>query len=151
MVENTPEKAKAHGTENRKKGGIIGFRVDEAERAEIEAAAEAAGLTIGSFVRDTILSKVLTKPTRRPSLDRVLLSQLLGQLGKLGGNLNQIARRLNTGAGVGADRITAACEELWILKDEILKAIRRLDHDNQGQVQSGSGAAIGVPSDAGKK
>lgn len=151
MQETNPGEGKPHGSESRKKGGIIGFRVDATERAEIEAAAEAAGLTIGSFVRDTMLRRVSTKPTRRPSLDRVLLSQLLGQLGKLGGNLNQIARRLNAGAGVGADRITAACDELWILKDEILKAIRRLDYDSQGQVQSSGGAISGLPPDTGKE
>lgn len=151
MTETQPETPKTHGSENRKKAGMIGFRVDETERAEIEAAADRAGLTVGSYVRDTILSKVLTKPTRRPSLDRVLLSQLLGQLGKLGGNLNQMAKRLNAGGGVGADRVTAACDELWLLKDEILKAIRRLDHDNQGQVQSGGGATGGISSRTGEE
>lgn len=151
MTEKSAKEPKSHGSETRRKGGIIGFRVDAAERAEIENAAEVAGLTIGSYVRATILEKVQTKPTRRPSLDRVLLSQLLGQLGKIGANLNQMARRLNAGAGVGAERITAACDELRIFKDEILKAIRRLDYDNQGKIKRDGGAVVGLSAEAGKE
>ncbi len=146
MADTDTDKARPSGSETRTKGGIIGFRVDAIERAEIESAAEAAGLTVGSYCRDTILSKALTTARRRPSLDRALLAQLLGQLGKLGGNMNQIAKRLNEGAGVGAERISSACGDFEILRAEILKAIRQLDHDNQGQVKASSGHVSNVHS-----
>jgi hypothetical protein len=135
MTQKQGEIGKAHGSETRKKSGLIGFRVDPLERDEIEQAAEGAGLTVGSYIRDIVLEKARTQKTRRPSFDRVLLSQLLGQLGKVGSNLNQIAKRLNEGKGVGADRITAACDDFLILKEELLKAIGGLGCDNQRQIE----------------
>lgn len=123
--------AQKHGTENRQKSGMIGFRVSPEERAEIEMAAAASGLTVGSFVREKLLKASTTRQTRKPALDLILLSKLLGQLGKIGGNLNQIAKRLNEGRGVGSERIVVVLSELSILKESILKALRRED-DSKG-------------------
>ena len=148
MTEPKETPAKKHGSETRQKTGWLHVRVSPEERAEIEAAAEAEGLTVGSFIRDKMLKKIATRPRRRPSLDRVLLGQILGQLGKLGGNLNQIARRLNEGKGVGAERINAASDEVLQLRDELLKAIRVLDYGNQGRQQTagqGRGASSELP------
>lgn len=125
-------------SETRKKAHIIGVRVSPVEQAEIEAAAEAAGLTVASFIRVNILNNLETETRTAPRLDKTLLSQLLAQLGKVGSNINQIARRLNEGGQVGADRVTAACDEFAFLRDEIIKAIRCLDYDYKGKLQSGS-------------
>lgn len=122
-----PQTAKPHGTETRKKPGMIGFRVDEVERAEIEAAAEASGLTLGSYCRDTLLLKAKTKATRKPSLDLVLLGKLLAQLGKVGANLNQIAKRMNEGKATQYEKLFNVIKELHVLKESILGALRRED------------------------
>lgn len=127
------EQHQKSGSETRQKTAIIGFRVAEDERAEIEAAAEAGEVTLGTFCRDAILKKSKMKRTRKPSLDRVLLAQLLAQLGKVGGNLNQMAKRLNEGKGTGADRIFTALDELRILKESILKALRRENDSEEGK------------------
>ena len=148
MEKHTPERKKKSGSETRRQTKVMGFRADPVEEAEIKAAAERAGLTVGSYIRAKVIKKPTTGKTRRPSLDRVLLSKLLVQLGKLGNNLNQIAKRLNQGGGVGAPRITAACDEFSILKKDILKALRRPD-DNQGQEQRQRGATGGLPSNKG--
>jgi hypothetical protein len=142
-MEETPTKPKKSKSETRKKGKIIGVRVDPVELAEIQAKAESAGLTVASFIRINTLENVITETRTAPSLDRILLSQLLGQLGKIGSNINQIARRMNEGGSVGADRVTAACDEFSVLRDELIKAIRGLD-DNQGKIKraGGTGGAV---------
>lgn len=89
------EKKKASGTEARKRPGIIGFRVSGEERAEIEAAAERAGLSTGSYVRARILTAPKTRAVKKPPIERALLAKLLGQLGKAGGNIHQIVKRMN--------------------------------------------------------
>lgn len=151
MEEKGTGKKNRQGSEKRKKSILVAFRTEEAEKAEIDEAAEAAGLTVGSYCRAIILKKVLTTPRKKPSLDRVLLSQLVGQLGKVGSNLNQMARRLNEGKGAGSERITAACGDVANLKVELLKAIRRLDYDNQGQVKSERGTVGGLPLNSGQE
>jgi hypothetical protein len=151
MTEAAQALDKKHGSETRQKGAFLAFRVTPEERAEVEAAAEAAGLTVSSFIRVKILKKIATGQKRKPRPDRVLLGQILGQLGKVGGNLNQIAKRLNEGKGVGAERITSATDEFLQLRDELLKAIKGLENDYQGQIQSGSEPACGLPSQAREK
>lgn len=114
-------------SETRQKGLMIGFRVTLEEKAEIEAAAEEAGLTVGSFVRDKILTRCQTRKSRRPTVDRVLLSKTLAQLGKVGANLNQAVKLGHEGHVRGIEKAVSFLEELRILKEHILEALRRKD------------------------
>lgn len=93
-------KKKKTGSETRLRPSIVGFRVTAAEREELEAAAEKAGLTLGSYIRACALAVPKTRAVRRPPVEKVLLAQLLGQIGKVGGNIHQIVKRLNFGEGV---------------------------------------------------
>lgn len=96
------EKAEAtkrprRGTETRKKTFLVTSRYDEAEYAELDEAASRAGLTRASFQRVQSLAKPKTRSTRRAPIDRETLSKALGQLGKIGSNLNQIAHAAHMG------------------------------------------------------
>lgn len=122
-----PKKAKNTKSETRQKTETLGVRVTHEEKAEIEAGATDAGLTIGSYVRATMLKKATTRPTKKPAADLVILGQILGQIGKIGNNLNQIAKRLNEGKGIGFERLYKELNELSIVKESILKALRRED------------------------
>lgn len=144
MTETSLSKKKKSGSEQRIKGKVIGFRADPLEVAEIEAAANEAGLTVGSFIRDTILKRARTTPTKKATIDRILLTKLLGEIGKVGSNLNQIARRLNEGGAVGLTRIGRSLDELAVVREAILQAIRQ-PYDNQGQEQGGPEQSGGLP------
>lgn len=133
-----PRKAPKPKSEERQKKSLVGFRVTPEEKAEIEKAAEESGLTVGSFCRANLLKKAQTVPTKRRTADVVLLGQILGQLGKIGNNLNQIAKRLNGGKGVTVERVILALREVSISKESILKALRRND-DSEGQTVSSCG------------
>ncbi len=88
------------GTETRKKTIAVTSRYDEQEFTELNEAASRAGLTRASYQRVQSLTEPKTRSTRRPPIEREILAKLLGQLGKLGSNLNQIAKAANT---TGAD------------------------------------------------
>lgn len=77
---------------------VLVCRVTAAEKAQIVARAEAAGVTIGRYLRQSALGGAPAAKTLVPE-DRVALV-------KLGTNLNQIARHLNAGA-LGAPADTA--------------------------------------------
>jgi len=94
---------KQSGSETRKRAPIIGFRATDEERGKIEAAAQRAGLTVGSYVRSRALAKPTTRAVRRPPVETAQLAQLLGQLGAVGGLVQAIARKQGGGAVITAE------------------------------------------------
>ena len=116
---------KRSGSENRARGGIVAFRVSEEERAELEQAAELAGLTLGSYVRQRVLTAPKTRAVRRPPLEQKLLAQLLGQLGRVGGNIHQIVKHMNFGSGVMHDELRPALASFEAAAAAILQAMGR--------------------------
>lgn len=128
---STPEqpastkKGKRSGTNTRQRGGVVGFRVSESERAELEKAAERAGLTLGSYIRERVLSAPKTRAVRRPPIEQKLLAQLLGQLGRVGGNLHQIVKHMNFGAGVMHDELRSALKAFEEAAASIMDAMGR--------------------------
>lgn len=116
---------KRSGSENRARGGVVAFRVSEEERAELEQAAELAGLSLGSYVRQRVLTSPKTRAVRRPPIEQKLLAQLLGQLGKTGGNIHQIVKHMNFGAGVMHDELRSALKAFEEAAAAIMDAMGR--------------------------
>jgi uncharacterized protein (DUF1778 family) len=112
------------GTETRQRRAIIGFRATAAERAELEAAAERAGLSLSSYVRAATLTAPETRAMRRATIERDALAQLLARLGRISGNVYQISRRLNFNEMVEAD-IPTVMAEVKAAGAAILQALGR--------------------------
>ena len=87
------------------------MRFSPTEREELEALADRAGLTLGSYLRSRSLEKPTTRAVRRPPLELQALAHLQNGISKIGSNLNQIARRLNSGELVLTAEIQAALAE----------------------------------------
>ena len=120
----TGEVTTRSGSETRQRSGIIGFRATAAERAELEAAAERSGLTLGSYIRAKALSAPQTRSRRRPTIEREILAQLLALLGRISGNVYQISRSLNFGETVTAD-IPSVMTEVKAAGAAIMRALGR--------------------------
>jgi Bacterial mobilisation protein (MobC) len=112
------------GSERRKKTHLVTSRYDEAEFAELEEAASRAGITLASYQRVQSISKPKTRSTRRAPIERELLAKVLGQLGKIGSNLNQIAHQAHLGRDVQAE-VSAELPALRELVPLIVKALGR--------------------------
>ncbi len=83
------------------------FRCTAAEKAQLRAKAEAAGLPAATLLREAL---GLTEARRRKPIPRVDPALVLA-VGRIGGNLNQIARWLNQAMKVGRmdlDTLTVA-------------------------------------------
>jgi hypothetical protein len=78
------------------------------EREAIEHAATQAGISVGAYIRAmTLTGRVVVHQHRElSSIDRA-------DLGRVGSNINQIARHMNAGRAVPPDAIEAALRE-WI-------------------------------------
>jgi hypothetical protein len=73
----------------------IDLRVTPAQRDAMHAAARDAGLSVAALICRQTLGNEGPRTRRKPTVDVVVLAQLLAQIGRIGSNLNQIAHRLN--------------------------------------------------------
>ena len=101
-VQSTPSNSQHHDTPNNKTH-IIKFRVTEKEKMELEQTAKLLHLSLSTLIRRALHSAKIERTVvvaggGEETLNAV--STLLAQCGKVGGNLNQLARHFNSG---GAD------------------------------------------------
>jgi hypothetical protein len=94
----------------------ISFRIKPDERRQIVAAAKEAGLSIGSYVRKRLLQEPQTAPTYQRTGTRLLIKHLIGHIGRVGNNMNQIAFKLNS------DQMLRSIDRTQM--DEGIKALR---------------------------
>jgi hypothetical protein len=80
------------GSENRKRTKILTARVDPEESRIIKEKAKAAG-GVSALFRIAVLGYKLPKS----KVDTQAVAKLLAELGKIGSNVNQIAKHLNAG------------------------------------------------------
>ena len=100
------------GSEKRQRDRLVGVRCTEVERAHLVARADAAGLSLGDYLRSAALDARPLRAVRRPSADHALLAQAVAQLGKIGSNVNQIAHVLNASGRERSALLDRALSEL---------------------------------------
>ena len=88
---------------------IIKFRVTEKEKLTLELCCKRLNISMSTLIRQSLLGKpihhtVVVTDGGEDALN--VLSDLLGQCGKIGSNLNQLARHFNTG-GKDSEQIRA--------------------------------------------
>ena len=99
----------AHNNNPNNRTHIIKFRVTEKEKLTLELCCKRLNISMSTLIRQSLLGKpvqhtVLVAGGGKDALN--ILSALLGQCGKIGGNLNQLARHFNTG-GNDSEQIRA--------------------------------------------
>ncbi len=121
-----------------KRSVVVKTRMTEEEYADFTERAKFCGISQSEFIRQAIENSII-KPiiTVSPVNEKFLsaVGQLTAQLGKIGGNLNQIARYLNehgTPYNSLSSDVQAAIADLADLKFEILQKVG----DAVGDVQT---------------
>jgi hypothetical protein len=126
-----PASPRRRGTEKRQRARHVDVRCTDAELATIAAAAERAGLTVGAFMRQQAIGTPGPRAMRRPIVQRVELAQVLGLLGRVGGNVNQLARAFNTDASTPeAIELAAIKGDTMAMRNALMRA---LGHGDQGR------------------
>lgn len=127
-------RAKKRGSEHRQKGECIRARVSPAEKQEVTAKAERAGMTEGEYIRRHCIDAPETRAARRPNVDRAVLAEVVGHLGRVGSNLNQLARIANFEKRLtDADELHRALVELVEVMDTALVAMGRTPKGHRGE------------------
>src|ERR1700687_264888 len=89
----------------------------------IAAKADKAGLAVAAFMRAAALGDAGPRAQRRPPADHVALRQILGQLGRIGNNLNQITRALNARQQLRLPQLKEDLRAFLVLRDAIFQAL----------------------------
>lgn len=102
---------------------FVGVRFDQTTYNKIEAAARAADLSVSEYIRRMVIKgKVVVR--QEIVAEVPMLKKLIGEFGKIGSNLNQIAHHYN-GGGVRSremyERTQRAISELYAMKYEVEK------------------------------
>ena len=88
----------------KRKDRVAHIRFSPAEYDALEVAASAAGMTVSAFVRSLAMEGAGVRPFLGEG-DRLVLDLLADGMRAIGGNLNQIARAINTGTVAIASNI----------------------------------------------
>ena len=110
------------------KQAFIAVRCTAQERTAITEAAAKSGLAVGAYLRATALGSPGPRAVRRPPIERTELARLLGHLGKVGSNINQLAYGYNrSGTLPGFPEMLAIRREVGEMRDALIKALGRGD------------------------
>ncbi len=113
----------ASGTDKRQRGETVTVRLTRDERDTLKALSSRAGLATGAFMRAAAFGDAGPRARRRPPVDHKALRQLLGECGRVGNNINQIARRLNAGEPIDIPELRAALAAYLEIRAAILRAL----------------------------
>ena len=105
--------------EKERRTRTVGVRVTEAEAAELQERAQAARLSMGAYLRRRALGQRV-----RSAVERRLGAAELRELNRIGVNLNQMARALNSGAAPPPAETQEAVERVGELVAKLLAGER---------------------------
>jgi hypothetical protein len=107
------------------KSEVVRVRVSGSELHQIEAAAEAADLTVSSFIRSLSLEGAGVKPFLSYE-DRLVFAALAEEFRAVGVNLNQIARAINAKREVHPDEVLMALGNVLTMMGVVGFEVREL-------------------------
>ncbi len=113
----------AGGSNKRQRNKQCLVRFTEQEFAELTAKADRAGRPNAAFLRAAALGDVGPRAQRRPPADHKALRQILGHCGRIGNNINQIAKHLNTGGPLYTTELREALAAYLEIRNAILAAL----------------------------
>ena len=116
---------KTHGSNQRQREKRAMVRLTAAEAAELQERAARAGLSAGAYLRACALGESGPRSKRAPPVNRALLAEALAALNRVGNNLNQIAKQLNSGGHPDRAAMADSRAELTAILELILDAIGR--------------------------
>lgn len=110
MIKGVSSMAGSRSEASKRKDRVAHIRFSPTEFGALEAAASAAGMTVSAFVRSLSMEGAGVRPFLGEG-DRAVLGLLADGMRTIGGNLNQIARAINTGRAPASDDIAGSIRD----------------------------------------
>jgi len=111
---------------NRQQNKVLSVRMLPEAYMKLSDEANAAGISISALAKTRLFGSaaIAMKCIPKPSADTKILSQLLAGLGKTGGNINQIAKKLNQGnRNLDHALIDRMHKDIKIMREALLDAL----------------------------
>ncbi len=112
-----------HEIEAKKRQKVMTFRLSPEEYNQLKEDADSLGITTSAYIRQTLLDAPVPKAARKPSIDRQMLGKLLSQIGRVGNNINQLAKDKNSGIAIQSQNLARALDDWHELQQAILAAL----------------------------
>ena len=114
----------ASGSDKRQRNKRSYIRWTSDEFNEAAARADKSGLGLAAFLRAAVLDgDAGPRAQRRPPADHKVLRRLLGEVGRIGNNINQIARALNSEEKANLPELEQALRACNEIRKGILAAL----------------------------
>ncbi|HVZ10140.1 MobC family plasmid mobilization relaxosome protein [Rhodopila sp.] len=111
-------------SEKRQRTAQLFVRLTPEEKAAFLDRADKAGMASAAFARAALAGDAGPRAQRRAPVNAQMLRQVLGHLGRVGNNLNQIARHLNRGRPDDMDEaLLAALADYAHMRDMLYDAL----------------------------
>ena len=91
------------------RNNIVTVRFSDDEVEILDFVCQVLDQSRSQYIRRKALTGGIPRPEVRIALDEEQASAVAGQLGRIGNNLNQIARKLNSGEDQTIHRMTTTC------------------------------------------
>lgn len=126
------------------RGKYLGFWTKDAALYEqVQSDAQRAGLSVSDYLRELTSGAPVPRKYRAANENRVQVGKFMGELGKIGSNLNQLAKQANRAGASGhwetmptAADVAATCETLHHLLQEIRADLHTIIDKGKGKPSS---------------
>ncbi len=119
-------KHKGGTSSQRRLAASLRVRLSPDDASQIAAKARAADVSVSTYIRVATLGYGgESRQRRQPSNDDVAFAQVLAQLGKIGSNLNQLARAANCGGWPSEPELIETAREVRETCDQVMRALGR--------------------------
>lgn len=112
------------GSEKRQRAKTYSIRLSDQEQATARSIASRAGISLAALIRHALFNTPPPRAARRPTIEHQRVAQLLGELGKIGSNINQLAKHANAGR-YQPDSVELAMRALLELRTACMEALGR--------------------------
>jgi hypothetical protein len=97
-------------------------RLSPEQRAELESRADRAGLSIGGYFTSAVFDTPPPRQSRRPSVVEQELAKLMGAIGRIGSNVNQLTHQAHLGSWPDSRLLKQACDDIRMMRDTLIRA-----------------------------
>jgi len=120
---NKPNRPPRKKSQKRQRSKQLKTPLTPDEYQKIAAKADAAGMTRAAYSRTVMLGTPGPRSRRRMPADAEALREILGQLGRVGNNINQIAYRINKGDPCDLPELRKALDDYTTVRAAIHEAL----------------------------
>jgi hypothetical protein len=110
-------------SEKRQRTRLLAVRLTESEWQALRTRADVAGLSVAGYSRAAILKSPPLRASRRPPVVMTELSHVLAHVGKIGSNVNQLARLANLGGWPESADLREALADVRAMRTALLNAL----------------------------